>query len=398
MAEYKEKKRRTLQMQITMVVAAVLLLVGIILTVNSIYSANNYYGNIDAFAGPDAIVTQNKDSNKSKTQINEEQMMEDEVTLADRLRSFSIQGIVVMLGVILAAVAFTYWITGKMMRPLYELTDSIRYMDESRLSRQVQIKAPTEEVYQLTVSYNHMLRRLEESFEAERRFASNAAHELKTPLAIMKTSVQVLTMDDTPSVEDYEEFTQDVKASVERLIKTVDGLLLLADRQEWGGKETIDLKEMQKEIALHLAERAKQNKVRIQVEGTKSEAVGNKVLFYRIFYNIIENAVKYSRPGGTVFIETGIVEGRPSVKVSDQGIGMKEETIRNIFEPFYREDKSRSQKIDGAGIGMSIVKMMLDKVEGTIDIDSVPGEGTTVQVVLKGDFSVNLDTKRKGGV
>lgn len=398
MAEYKEKKRRSLQMQITMVVAAVLLLVGIILTVNSIYSANNYYGNIEAYAGPDAIVTQNKEEKKSQVQIDEDQVMEDEVTLTDRLRSFSVQGIAVMLGVILAAAAFTYWITGKMLKPLYELTDSIKYMDESRLNRQVQIKAPTEEVYQLTVSYNHMLRRLEESFEAERRFASNAAHELKTPLAIMKTSVQVLTMDDTPSVEDYEEFTQDVKASVERLIKTVDGLLLLADRQEWGGKETIDLKEMQKEIALHLAERAKQNKVKIQVEGDKSEAVGNKVLFYRIFYNIIENAVKYSRPGGTVTVKTGNEQGRPSVKIIDRGIGMKEETIRNIFEPFYREDKSRSQKIDGAGIGMSIVKMMLDKVEGNIEIDSTPGEGTTVLVLLKGDFALNLDTKRKGGV
>lgn len=374
------KKIRTLQFQITLVVGILLVAVSIILTLNSIYSANNYYGLLQDYEGesiellPEIAV--------SEAIYDPELIEEDKVTFADMMISFSVQGLVVMFVTIAASLLIVYWITGKMLRPLYRLTDSIRIIDEKHLHKRLEKVPSTEEIDQLTRSFNSMMDRLEESFLVQKRFAANAAHELKTPLAVMKTGLQVLKIDDEPSLEDYEEVTDGMEQSLDRLINTVNSLMFLADEGLAEEFELNSLGELLETAVQQLAGKAEEKKVSIYMQCGDSSVIGSQTLLYRMFYNIIENAIKYNKEGGEIYVKAEQKDQTVTVQIKDTGVGMEPEDIKYIFDPFYRADKSRSQQIQGSGLGMSIVKLIAERCRGDIRIESEPDAGTTVEVQL----------------
>lgn len=361
-------KNWSLQRRITILVGCITLLACTALTANSILSADNYYG---------VIFMQGQED---ETLI----LADEEVPLvtADSpdyqlvTKQFSRQILGVMALILFFSLILTYYVTGRVLRPLTELTQSIQDINQENLHERVVLPKATGEVRQLTQSFNGMLGRLEESFAVQKQFASNAAHELRTPLAVMKASLQVLELDEQPSYTDYQEFVGDIKESIERLIRTVDNLLALTRNTYAEKPEQIVLAELLEQVGEEFSQKASELCVNITIQSAAQTVLTNRTLLYRAVCNLVENALKYNHTGGTVTVKVLEKEKQLGILVSDTGSGMNTETLQHIFEPFYRADLSRSQEIPGSGLGLSIVKIIADLLEGSIEIKSEPGHGT----------------------
>ena len=366
-------RRKSLRIQITAAVGIIVTLACLALTANSIYSANNYYaGYLEDQSSSEAMVpppgTYEEDFPERDGQI-----------VADITRSFSVQGVAAMALAILACVLFAWWACGRLLRPLEELTGRIHAVDQEKLNQPLPIPGGTAEVRLLAESFNGMLDRLNQSFQMQRRFAADAAHELKTPLAAMKTTLQVLQMEEAPSKEEYQEFVQDTQESLERLICTVENLLALASREARNDDEPVSLKSLTLNVARGLEPKAAVQHITVSVEGEEAVAKGSPALFYRAIYNVIENAIKYNHPGGQV--QARVMKsnnGQAAITVTDTGIGIPQESMESIFEPFYRADPSRSQKIEGSGLGLSIVRQIMEQYGGSVTVEDSNETGSTI--------------------
>lgn len=361
-------KRWSLRIQITVAVGLIVTLACVALTLHSIYSANSVYGSYLTDAAPEHF---------SSYEENLAHMVEPDRVAALNL-GFSIQGLCVMAMTIVAALAFTWWSTGRLLRPLEKFTESMKTIDEGHLSQPLPDSGGTAEVRQLAESFHAMLQRLDESFQVQRRFAADAAHELKTPLAAMKTSLQVLQMDEAPSTEEYQEFTQDMEGSLERLIRTVESLLALADAPKQQQNEHVALRALAGEVVKGLTAKAQAYSVSLSVSGEEISVPGCVTLFYRALYNVVDNAIKYNRPGGLVKVILNQEPQCASILISDTGIGIPVEHLDAIFDPFYRVDPSRSQQIEGSGLGLAIVRQIMQRYGGSVTAQSTPGTGTSV--------------------
>lgn len=399
-----------LRIKITLLVGVVLTLACTILTVNSIYSARGYYSVLDETGAKPEIFEDRVEANSTgagvdmqagtgaeagaDTQVGtgtepavvpppgEIAYPDSDSSYAIASRQFSIQSVLVMLAVILVSVALTYWLTGRLLCPLTALTDSIRAIDKGNLDRRVELPQATGEVRKLTESFNGMLERLKNSFEIQENFAANAAHELKTPIAVLKTSLQVLEIDDEPSREDYREFTNAARAATERLSGTVDALMALARGNKTVNMEDIAVRPLLELILSELKTRAEAGGVSLSISGDCPFVRGDTTLVYRALFNLVENAVKYTQPGGKVEVNISRQEGHARIEISDTGIGMSEDVIAHAFEPFYRADRSRSQRIPGSGLGLSVVKAIVEQLNGSIVLESTEGAGTTVTIIF----------------
>ncbi|MDO5601396.1 MAG: HAMP domain-containing sensor histidine kinase, partial [Oscillospiraceae bacterium] len=293
------------------------------------------------------------------------------------INDFAKSALLAMLFTILVLAAAIYILTGKLLKPLGHLTQFMSSIDDKNMRQRVVLPPCRDEVYRLTQSFNNMMDRLESSYIVQKNFAANAAHELKTPLSIMKTSLQVLELQDKPSREDYMECTNDVKQSMNRLIQTVESLTALTDSSLKDETEVIDALPVINQIKKDLTPLAEERNVKISVTGEALQLTYNKELFYRIMFNLIENAVKYNHTGG--YVNIAVSSREKYIIIKDNGIGMDQQAIQNIFQPFYRSDLSRSQKIPGSGLGMSIVKTVMDRYGGTLEIESTLGKGTEIK-------------------
>lgn len=372
-------KKWTLQARLTAIVGMILLAACLLLTTNSLFAANTYYGDyalliesglaeidpaLENFAGLDTTLT------------------DPGAFYQEASQKFSTQSLLVTALIVALALVCTYWATGKMLRPLKHLTKSVQCVDDQHLDRRVATQGAEGEVLALTESFNGMLDRLEESFLIQKSFAANAAHELKTPLAVIKSSLQVLEMSPQPTEADYREFMTDTGESLERIIKTVDGLLSLANLETVPKDETVELRPLLDQAVRELSGEAEVNRVALSVSGEAAAVQGNAGLLYRAFYNLIENAFKYNRPGGTVTVGLEQEGHSIRIRVADTGIGIAEDALPHIFESFYRADPSRSQQIPGSGLGLAVVRLIVEQHGGTIKVTSAVGDGSVFSVQL----------------
>ena len=379
----------SLRAKIVIMASAAVAVAGLFLTAISISSANMYMRSIvsyDSYFSEQGAVP----SSPSPASIREDSLLKqgpvsppvpaiegNKISYQAIMDAFIKNALLSMLFTILILAAAIYVLTGKILKPLSRLTHSMSNIDDKNMCQRVELPRSEDEVYRLTKSFNNMMDRLQGAYTAQKNFAANAAHELKTPLSIMKTSLQVLELQNNPSCEDYRECTSDIKQSMNRLIQTVESLIALTNSSLKDETETINALSVVNQIKEDLSSLAQEKGVRISVTGDAFQLIYNKDLFYRVIFNLIENAVKYNRDGGCV---NGTVSGRErSLLIQDNGIGMDQQAIQNIFEPFYRSDLSRSQKIPGSGLGMSIVKTVMDRYGGTLEIESALGKGTEIK-------------------
>lgn len=278
-------KNRSLRFKIALLVGIVLIIACLTLTVNSLYSARGYYGVLEN----ETIVEALPDT------VDTEKIVEGEIVLTDTpspysvaTQQFSIQGIVVMIVAILLSLIAAYCLTGRLLVPLTILTDSIKKVNQERLNQRVELPNTTGEVKELAEAFNSMMDRLENSFQIQKNFAANAAHELKTPLAVLKTGLQVLEMEETPQLEDYREFTYAAKNSIDRLTGTVDALMTLAVSSDSSYTETVEILPLLKLVVNELKSKADEAEITVSVFGDCPKICAEQTLVYRaIFLSLI---------------------------------------------------------------------------------------------------------------
>ena len=292
-----------------------------------------------------------------------------------RKNSLIISAVLALLG----GVA-TYFISGHALRPIREFSDKIEEVQAQNLADS---KLEENKVKQLSVSYNKMLGRLSDAFEIQRQFTANAAHELRTPLALMQVQLDSYNSGQHPGSD--AETVQTIKMVTEqndRLSKMVKTLLDMSELQTVGRDEAIMVDALVDEVLADLEPLAREKHVELTGNCEAITIVGSDILIYRLVYNLVENAIKYNHPGGQVTVSASRKEKRVCLSVADTGNGIPEELRERVFEPFFRVDKSRSRALGGVGLGLALVHEIVRVHDGNITVRSNPSGGTVFEVMF----------------
>ncbi len=295
-----------------------------------------------------------------------------------RKNSLIISAVLALLG----GVA-TYFISGHALRPLRELSDKIEKVQAQNLADSRIEENQVKELNQLSVSYNRMLERLSDAFEIQRQFTANAAHELRTPLALMQVQLDLYHSNSHPGNDaDTVQMIQMVTEQNDRLNKMVKTLLDMSELQTVGRDDEIVLDALVDEVLEDLEPLAEGKNIRLIRKCKDITMVGSDILIYRLVYNLVENAIKYNHSGGQVTVTADRKEKHVYLSVEDTGAGIPEELKERVFEPFFRVDKSRSRELGGVGLGLALVREIVRVHDGSITVKSNPSGGTIFEVVL----------------
>ena len=303
-----------------------------------------------------------------------------------RNRSLLITVVVALIGG-----AVTFFVSGRALKPLKEFSETVEKVQAQNLADYTIEENRIAELDRLRTSYNKMLLRLSESFETQRQFTGNAAHELRTPLALIQAQLDLYHTTEHPeSTTVAEETIQMVTEQNERLSKLVRTLLDMSELQTVSRNDRIELHSLIEEVLTDLEPLAQEKKVELiqksQGAGAKADEelflTGSDILIYRMLYNLVENAIKYNRENGSVTVSAIKEKNKVILKVSDTGNGIDEAFREQIFEPFFRVDKSRSRELGGVGLGLAMVREVVRVHDGTIEVYTNKHNGTTFEVKM----------------
>ena len=303
-----------------------------------------------------------------------------------RNRSLLITVVVALIGG-----AVTFFVSGRALKPLKEFSETVEKVQAQNLADYTIEENRIAELDRLRTSYNKMLLRLSESFETQRQFTGNAAHELRTPLALIQAQLDLYHTTEHPeSTAVAEETIQMVTEQNERLSKLVRTLLDMSELQTVSRNDRIELHSLIEEVLTDLEPLAQEKKVELiqksQGAGAKADEelflTGSDILIYRMLYNLVENAIKYNREDGTVTVSAIRKKNEVVLTVSDTGNGIDEAFREQIFEPFFRVDKSRSRELGGVGLGLAMVREVVRVHDGTIEVYTNKHSGTTFEVKM----------------
>ena len=300
-----------------------------------------------------------------------------------RTTNWYITAAVTLLSGILA-----YFVSGRALKPLRSFASQVEMVQMNNLADMKINEDVLPEFKQLSRSFNQMLERLNTAFAAQRQFTGNAAHELRTPLALMQAQLELFFAEHPDVLPETAEFLSLLQEQTERLTQMTKTLLEMSNLQQVARNEQIQLAPMIEEIFTDLAPLAEEDGVSLEVEGD-GVMTGSDALIYRLLFNLTENAVKYNRPGGSVRISVTQEPEKLLIRVSDTGCGIPDEFQRSIFQPFFRVDKSRSREYGGVGLGLSLVWEIANLHGGSVWVEKSSEKGTTIAVDLPTQQSTN---------
>ena len=308
-----------------------------------------------------------------------------------RNRSLLITAVVALLGG-----AVTYFVSGRALKPLREFSETVEKVQAQNLADYTIEENKIAELDRLRTSYNKMLMRLSESFETQRQFTGNAAHELRTPLALIQAQLDLYHTTEHPeSGAAAEETIQMVTEQNERLSKLVRTLLDMSELQTVARSDKIELQGLIEEVLTDLEPLAQEKNIELiqkgqnlsdgESDGTEESEeelilTGSDILIYRMIYNLVENAIKYNQINGTVTVSAKREKNEVVLTVADTGNGIDESFREQIFEPFFRVDKSRSRELGGVGLGLAMVREIVRAHDGKIEVRGNEQGGTTFEV------------------
>nr|WP_102710985.1 HAMP domain-containing sensor histidine kinase [Paenibacillus castaneae] len=296
---------------------------------------------------------------------------------------FKIKSIIYMILIIVGGGFLTNYISGKALKPLHTLNGQVKNINVHNLSETLAVPPTKDEIAELTVTFNEMTDKLNNAFMMQGRFSANAAHELRTPLAVLQTKVDVFKKKRDHTIEEYNALISVIEKQTYRLRGLVGNLLEMTNMKDNGEQSSIYLKDIFEDIISELSHIAKDKHVTLSLDCNNSIVTGNTDLLYRAFYNLVENGIKYNIDGGSVEVNVyRLSKEQVSIKIKDTGIGITDNNKKNIFEPFYRVDKSRSRQVAGAGLGLSIVDSIIKKHKGTLTVTNNENGGTCFNVIL----------------
>ena len=293
-----------------------------------------------------------------------------------RTTNWYITAAVTLLSGILA-----YFVSGRALKPLRSFASQVEMVQMTNLADMKIDEDVLPEFKQLSHSFNQMLERLNTAFSAQRQFTGNAAHELRTPLALMQAQLELFSAEHPDMRPETAEFLTLLREQTERLIQMTRTLLEMSNLRQVARNERIQLAPMIEEIFTDLAPLSDKRGVTLTAEGN-GIMTGSDALIYRLIFNLTENAVKYNRQGGSVRVSVTQKPEKLLLRVSDTGCGIPKEYQRSIFQPFFRVDKSRSREYGGAGLGLSLVWEIADLHGGSVWVEESSDKGTTIAVEL----------------
>jgi signal transduction histidine kinase len=315
--------------------------------------------------------------------IREFERQVNEQTL-DNLRDFAFGA----LGALFVTSLGVGWvISGRVLAPIDEIAAVANDIQATDLSRRIGLSGPDDELKRLADTFDGMLDRLDEAFSLQRRFVADASHELRNPLAVIRTNLDVVLSNPVATESELRDAAQIVRRSTDRMSRMVDDLLALArldsPTPRW---ETVDVAEVARDISEENAESARARDVSIEVSGAGAGFVrGDRDALKRALANLVENALRFAPSGTAVTIVTGTTDGWVFLAVRDRGPGIARDEHERVFERFYRIDRSRSRSSGGSGLGLAIVRRIATAHSGVTTVFSEPGAGATFVVWLPRD-------------
>ena len=403
-------KKLSLQWRLTIITTLFIVLICGCLTM-FIYSNGVYYinslqnavisqaeGNTEE-SGIQAGDIQKDDTKGSSTGENEEQTDENEIYIGipkdawdDFAEDFSIQvynnktdyrrqSLIITALMALLGGVITYFISGRALKPIRDFSHKIEKVQAQNLSDSRIDENDVKELNQLSISYNKMLERLSDAFEVQRQFTANAAHELRTPLAVMQVQLDSYNAAEHPDSDaSAAETIKMISEQNERLSKMVRTLLDMSELQTVARNDEIAVDALIEEVIADLESLAEQKQVRLIQKSEAVSMMGSDILIYRLVYNLVENAIKYNKQGGNVTVSCEQQNNHIHIAVADTGNGIPKELRERVFEPFFRVDKSRSRELGGVGLGLALVKEIVRVHDGSVSVRDNSSGGTTFEV------------------
>ena len=306
-----------------------------------------------------------------------------------RTTNWYITAAIALLGGMLA-----YFVSGRALRPLRRFAQQAEQVETSNLSEIRLDEETLPELRSLTHALNEMLERLSRGFDAQRQFVGNAAHELRTPLTLLQTQLELFSDEHPDILPESAAFLAALQDEVQRLSRLTHALLDMSDLQSVPRNDVILLSPMIDEVFADLAPLAERNGISLSREGENITVVGSDMLLCRMFSNLVENAVKYNRPGGMVKVDVQQRDGQAVIHVADTGRGIPQEFWQSIFQPFFRVDKSLSRELGGAGLGLPLVWEIARLHGGRVWVEESNDNGSALAVTLLLSASIT-DTVRR---
>lgn len=291
------------------------------------------------------------------------------------LKSFGIT-----LLVVIVAGFITYKLVERFLEPITDLKNRMKEVNVQNLSKQIEVKETGDEIEEITVSFNDMIIRLSRLFSEEKSFLQNAAHELRTPLAVLKTKIDVFKKNENNSIEDYKKMLASVTEYNDRMSHMVQMLLQIQESQTIERKDDINIYDLIDEVIMDLSIYIDEKHLSVSEEGDRPQIIGSDLLMYRVFYNLIENAIKYNVDGGYINIYINENSDDVVIKIEDSGCGIESEK-KKIFEAFYRERRAGNES-NGVGLGLHLVKKIIELHSGKIEVKDGEKLGTQFIVTI----------------
>ena len=372
-------KKLSLQWRITLMTAFLTCMTCVAMNLLLSYSGRHYMDSISSH------ITNCGDTDKGEPDFfdPEREKLDQELTIIIHgaqesfiATNWCITAVVTLLGGVLA-----YFLSGRALNPLRAFTSQVEKVQPNNLSDMKMAEDVLPEFRQFSKSFNQMLDRLDDGFAAQRQFTGNAAHELRTPLALMQAQLELFSTEHPKMLPETAGFLLLLREQTERMTQMTKTLLEMSELRTVPCNDRIEIAPMIEEIFTDLTPLAEKNGIILESTGDGT-VTGSDTLIYRLLFNLTENAIRYNRPDGIVRITVTEEEKRLIIRVSDTGCGVPEQYRESIFQPFFRVDKSRSRENGGVGLGLSLVWEIVTLHGGEVCVEESSEKGTTIAVKL----------------
>ena len=403
----KKRFHTSLQLKLTLLLSLLMIVSCVLMyffishsAVSGMDGLQNYMIKVDPQDG-DSPITFNVDPKALFPQFEQE--------IQETKEDFLLRSVIATTIIILLSSVCTYFLTKKTLTPLQKLTSEVSQIQAQNLSTQLAVPNSKDEIAQLTSSFNEMLTRLDNAFSTQKQFSANAAHELRTPLAVLQTNLEVFEKKQEPEMVEYRQLFTMIKEQTARLSQLVGTLLDMTNLKSVPRTDQVALEELVDEVFCDLDPVAEKAGISIHFDDNSSQdwhtdvhtpdasalnnnirnITGSYVLLYRAVYNLVENAIKYNRPNGSVTVSVKEKNGQAMILVKDTGIGISPENQKKIFDPFFRVDKSRSRAMGGAGLGLALVDSIAREHGGSVKVLESNEKGSIIALMLPVSSSKN---------
>lgn len=312
--------------------------------------------------------------------------LDPKAILSDMVKSTQIEfwakSLLITLIITVIGSSLMYFIVGYALSPLSSFTRQIEDIQAKNIQQSILPQSKSIEIVRLTYAFNRLLKRLGDTFIAQRQFSASAAHELRTPLAVMRTKFEVFEKNKNLTPDDCKEAISMARTQTDRLSHVIDILLEMTELQSAEKNDHINLEELVEEVICDLTAVGEKKGISITQNIGSAKLTGSDTLIYRAIYNLIENAIKYNKDNGNIIVSIKEENEFAKVIIADSGPGIARDDWEKIFEPFYRVDKSRSRAMGGAGLGLALVKEIAIQHGGNVKVLESSENGTSIELSL----------------